>query len=300
MSGVFTLEGIAFRFLGRFDQDAVEFVAKFPHWCNLNAGAFDNTGDFYTSCDSTIYLVQRPDLSVGYTSAVKVTAEASRFIIGSDTAVSDLTTLQHDLTGNGTTQNWLVGLAHAGGVGRLVLVSIEDRMWYKIALDGFEYGHGWGAAWNHRPTLEAPNKIYFSANNGAGVFELVLSSLDLSKSGTDDPGATLVHTGLASAVTPNNDGLYCNPLSLADSSLGGDGTTGDGTGTGGGDGGVPFWVFYVLIAVIGALCCCCLVLAWCFAKRNRREMHEFELADTGDHIHEVSALHQRSRGNSML
>lgn len=57
--GVFALEGVTLRYLARFDQSSVEFVASFPNNCNLNAGGFDSRGNFFASCDSTYYRISR-------------------------------------------------------------------------------------------------------------------------------------------------------------------------------------------------------------------------------------------------
>ena len=191
-------------------------------------------------------------------------------------------------------QNWLVGLAHAGGAGRLVLVCTDTRRTYELAVTGFKHGQGWGAAWNLRPNIDAANRIYFSANNGEGVFELLLSSIDLTKTGTDEPGARLQHSGLASAVTPNNDGLYCNPLIDAqDDSI----NVSNGSTSSNNSQGVPFWIFYLLLGIFGALLCCAMALAFFCWKRDKKEMHEFELAESTDHIDEVSVLHHKVHGD---
>lgn len=188
--GVFTLDGVLYRYLARFDESAVEFIAKFPLNCNLNAGAFDRAGDFYASCGSRFYRVSRPDLRVGYGSYLSVpeSADATLLIEGSAPSISDIVAVHRDIASTGTPQTWLLGIASGGSAGTLVLFCVDTRRTYELVLSGFEYGNGWGAAWNHWDTDGNTQKIFFSANNGKGVFELDMSTLDLTKSHSTEVG----------------------------------------------------------------------------------------------------------------
>lgn len=44
---------------------------------------------------------------------------------GSASDISDIALLHHDLQNTGVAQNYMVGLAHAGGTGKLVLLDTE-------------------------------------------------------------------------------------------------------------------------------------------------------------------------------
>jgi len=284
--GVFSLKGDAFRILGRFDQDMVEFVASFPKVCNLNAGTFDSLGNFYAFCDGTFFRVARPDELIGYTALVSRLPEAEMFSAQTTLLVSDMASLNYDFRGTGKPQSWLVGLANAQGVGKLLLVSTDSFTAYEFAVSGFENGDGWGAAWNHRTSIDDVDDIFFSANNGAGVFKLRLDSIILS-SNADALSCSLEHTGLASATSPNNDGMFCNPLIYVSDSE----ETQDGDTFAGNSGsGVPFWVFYVIIVAIAILLCCMFAALYIFYFNKREHFNEFELANTEQHIDEISEL----------
>ena len=91
------------------------------------------------------------------------------------------------------------------------MVCVDTRRTFELVLSGFEYGNGWGAAWNHWDTDGNTQKIFFSANNGKGVFELDMSTLDLTKSHSTEVGGHLKHYGVESRISTHNDGMYCNP-----------------------------------------------------------------------------------------
>merc|ERR550534_1801409 len=90
---------------------------------------------------------------------------------------------------------YVVGLTDSSVT--MVRVSSDPYKTFKLKATGETTSGSFGAAWNFK------NQLYFANNNGQGVYQLDMGSIDLKK-GT----ARMVRAGSA-METSSNDGMGC-------------------------------------------------------------------------------------------
>lgn len=137
--------------------------------------------------------------------------------------VADLSAIYADFLGAGSKQDWMVGLETLQSPGGHALMfrtdqaNAADRVYYTITATGWQYGNGYGASWTFRDG-NGNDRIFFAANNAAGIFELDVSSVSLDSTTTaattngvlkGTGSFTLNKIGTGSASMTSNDGISC-------------------------------------------------------------------------------------------
>eukprot|EP00747_Dinoflagellata_sp_TGD_P148447 gnl/TRDRNA2_/TRDRNA2_176924_c6_seq8.p1 gnl/TRDRNA2_/TRDRNA2_176924_c6~~gnl/TRDRNA2_/TRDRNA2_176924_c6_seq8.p1 ORF type:complete len:295 (+),score=56.43 gnl/TRDRNA2_/TRDRNA2_176924_c6_seq8:87-887(+) len=191
-------------FLARIDDTAIAFVAKLPGGSMFPAGAFGADGTFYIASNAAgkakLYSFAGLAGLTGYASIddpLKDFSAAVPFTDANLPAMADLVLVQADIEKIGVQQDFLLSFTN-----RLVVILISSKP-YKVwnlpvsGLEGVSKQLGWGAGWNFK------NKVYFSSNAGAGVYQIDLTSINLGSK-----TANIVKAGTSEATT-SNDGLNC-------------------------------------------------------------------------------------------
>ena len=128
--------------------------------------------------------------------------------------VADISAVYADFLGAGSKQDWMVGLetlTSPGGRGLLFRTDTTGTVtYYTVTANGWVNGGGYGASWTFRGS-GGEDRIFFAANNGAGIFELDLGTVSLSGEGsTKGTGSFTVNKiGIDSASVYSNDGISC-------------------------------------------------------------------------------------------
>ena len=196
------------RYLARFDEANIEYLGFIAN-SNLNAGVFDNDGDFFARDGKRMHKIKRPDLLQGYTTHSSATADFSAVWMTwtQDPNCNDYASLNYDLTGTGSKQKWLVGLG-AGNQAKLNLINTECECRYLLDVSGYvPSSSSFGAAWTYTDG-ENIEHVYFASNDASvGIFELVASSVDIQALTCE-----IKRLGIPTANTANNDGMSCRSL----------------------------------------------------------------------------------------
>jgi len=185
-------------YLVRFDAQNVAFLARVPELSA--AGGVDHEGTFVWEKGTRFYAIHGIAEMEGFASPNDaVDLSQINPVVSGLTNVSDIATLRVDLgDGEGS---------YAMGVtpGRQLRIFGYDNpmgVW-SVALtdsDGSTAGipeTDFGAAWSH------DDRIYFGANSGAGVYEVLIDTIDL------DAGTATARKVANSQATAWNDGTTC-------------------------------------------------------------------------------------------
>jgi len=189
-------------FLVRFDENGVELIRSLPGVGSNSviAGAFSPTGTYYFSGGnpSALHSVQDVNTmsgSIGKDDPSVFTANTQPFAMGN--VVADIVVVRGDFDGSGMDADYAFGMSG----GKLVVVKTDDAgvsTKWNIGLTGQNGANTFGAAWNFH------GEIYFSSNEGKGVFLVPTADLDLSSTTTLE----VLDRG-DSQATNANDGMNC-------------------------------------------------------------------------------------------
>ena len=189
-------------YMARIDGTQIEFVAKLPNAdSKYIAAAFSKKGNFHFSegKGNSVYLgtisgvddlpgfPDQNDPALGdYTDTPR-----SKVI-----KVADWVAFMADIKGNKKKGEWLLGIMRGGE--EAVLVDGKTKKVYRLQTVGIDSkGGAFGAGWNFK------GRIFFASNNGDGVYEVGVNSIDLK-----NKQVVLEKVGLSTA-TNFNDGLNC-------------------------------------------------------------------------------------------
>ena len=187
----------------------------------------DSSGDFYYvrggvtvsgasgEIAGPLYKIETPDTLTGYRSVsglntAGVTDATSILVDTSEAGVSgwqaggngvaDIAALHADLSGAGSKQRYVVGIAHTGEV--LMIRYSAPAKTYRLN-SGSNPGFNFGSCWTYKDA-SASEHVYCARNDGGGIYEVMLGSVNLVAR-----TVTLTKLGVSSAATGNNDGLNC-------------------------------------------------------------------------------------------
>lgn len=174
-----------------------------------NAGAFSLSGTFYITSNPTpwLHIIENVHTLDGFkdlTDAGLPIWEKANFpipatkLVGSGTA--DIVALPANFDKSGRADYVIL----LDSDSYLILYQTKTKKIYKLKSEGASTGVKWGygAGWNYK------GKLYFSANNGDGVYQIDKKSIKLEKDGLDEVGVRLTRVG-KSASTTRNDGANC-------------------------------------------------------------------------------------------
>mmetsp|Transcript_100544 Transcript_100544/g.174577 ORF Transcript_100544/g.174577 Transcript_100544/m.174577 type:complete len:640 (+) Transcript_100544:114-2033(+) len=208
-------------FVVRFNAYQIEFLAKvLPEGRKGDgiAGSFGPGGTFYFVAKPLLYGLQDVENMKGYlqyndTAIPEVKAEVAFNM--TDTSgyneIADIVVVEKEFDGKGKA-NFVLGVNNAQD---LVVVKISKEAvkfsagWNLKVNKVTEKGQGmnWGAAWVY------DNEAYFAQNDGAGVYTIDQSKIELGTPGQQkDKEIELVKVG-KSVETHDNDGLNCQDAS---------------------------------------------------------------------------------------
>jgi len=182
-------------FLVRIDKEKVGFVAKVPGW--MYAGVFDVDGTYYMYGNAGLSFIKKVTGMNAYSSYDQL--GGGQVYNGPhtiETMGADLAILKEDLEGTGK-KTYLLSVQ--GSMLCVVLVSeaYPPRQW-KLVGEGLPpEAETWGSSWTFK------KKIYFAPDSGAGVYELLINTIDLEK------GTAKFSVAGKSQTTSWNDGFSC-------------------------------------------------------------------------------------------
>lgn len=198
----------------RFNKYQIEFIAKvMPDEGRKGdgvAGSFGKGGTFYFVARPLLYGMQDIASMKGYEDytdkklpKIEVSAAFNMSSTIGFREVADLVVVEKDFDGKGKA-NYVLATNNAQDL-LVVKISKEavkfSKGWNlkakKVTSEG--QGMNWGAAWNYE------DEVYFAQNDGAGVFKIDQSQIDLDKPGKE---VDLIKVG-KSVETHDNDGLNC-------------------------------------------------------------------------------------------
>jgi hypothetical protein len=210
-------------YLVRFGIDAasttsdmrIEFVAKAQAWSY--SATTDIHGDFHfldqSDTERKLYSISQIALLQGFVDLNSVgltdfTGSSPSYTYSFPTGAADIAPLQADLESVGHKLDYIVG----AGSDSLVLVirygtgsGMGGNVTHWQLTASPSLSNSYGAAWNHKD-VDGNDHLYFSANSGAGVYEM--TDINLLT-------ATCLMSRLGSSqVTGNNDGMNCLLSSL--------------------------------------------------------------------------------------
>jgi len=160
-------------FLVRIDASRVGFVSKLPQW--QYSGSFDSKGTYYCNDKkSWSYIKGVADLQ----------AKASLYELSGEPFTqtyfktekewgTDLAVLEEDLYQTGTKQTYLLTIR--GTDVKMTRVDKEPFKTTVLAGKGLPAGKGWASAWHFG------TQIFFAAEDGTGIYQLLPQSIDLVK-----------------------------------------------------------------------------------------------------------------------
>lgn len=178
--------------LARIDDEDVSFVARVK--CGFVSGTFDAGGNLYYNNNKQLWTIYN---AKSYDDKEKPFSipdfrKDSNFPV--ENLGYDIATMEADFDGKGKA-TYVVGLKDSSLT--MVRISSNSYKTFKLKATGETAEGGFGAAWNFN------NQLYFANNDGKGVYQLEMDSVDL-KAGS----AKMVKVGSA-METNNNDGLGC-------------------------------------------------------------------------------------------
>lgn len=214
--GISPIDGIAYAvaqlyrlpapfYLVRFDNNAIEFVAKLKGPSPAVAGTFDSEGSFFYLSNPVLKRVGKPHLMRGYPNAfdprlTDLTNIAYVSLAGAS-YFGDIVAVVGDLAKEGQLNEYVLALNNNR---QLAIVDYKrgggNRKWLLPTTDflGEDNTLNLGAAWNYG------ERVFWSANSGAGVFEVDIKNLDLS----GRTNISVTRAGKSEAVN-DNDGMNC-------------------------------------------------------------------------------------------
>jgi len=184
-------------YLVRIDTKAVAFVAKIPKK-NRWAGTFDAAGDYFVSGPGGLLKIARAQALPAHASrngAVKDATKAPQF---EGKFGYDLVSMDVNLDGKGL-KTYLAGM-HGHKLQLVMNVESDAKQFKSVQLKAKGLPgkcKNWGSAWIFK------HDVFFACNEGGGVFQLDVGSIDLEKK-----TATFYKAG-DSAKTSANDGFDC-------------------------------------------------------------------------------------------
>ena len=199
----------------------------------INSACFDRQGNFFFGINNgaSYYKISRPDLiSSEYADIddANLAATTSLYALHvsrpaglNNFRAGDLASIHADFLNAGSKQDWIVALANAPISGYSAFMFRTDiganPQYYTITVTGYvSPGSAYGACWTYRDSA-GDSHIYFAANNGNGIYEVLTSTVSLSGStGT----FTVQHLGIGSASTGSNDGVTCKVTTRLNCNLG--------------------------------------------------------------------------------
>jgi len=179
-------------FLVRIDMTQVAFVAKMPPWCY--AATFDKDGNYWMSKSGALSVIKDVASMPSYSSYSYLSGGEPALVSIPDLG-ADMVVMYGDLEKSGNEGTYLLSLKQE----KLQVVKVSTEPYEKFSLTNTSglpgQGVVWGSAWNFQ------NSIFFSGDNGVGVFRL--DSFD-----AQNGAASFVLMGPAQH-TDWNDGLSC-------------------------------------------------------------------------------------------
>lgn len=210
-------------YLVRFDSTKVAFVAELPSRGDFRGngdngafflGAFDWAGTFYFGFSNYIIALKDVAQYRGFDSTsngnlLRLDETSPELSYSTwNNGVADLVVTEGNFDGRGTAQ-WIFGLQSSLNLNlakvpaNSIVTSMET---YELTVASPVTGAGQAGAFGAGFSFQ--DKVFFTRNNGDGVFEVDTTSISLTQ-GT----YTLVRVG-DSAVTSANDGMNC--MNVAD------------------------------------------------------------------------------------
>jgi len=186
-------------YLVRIDTKALAFVAKLPGL--QYAGTFDVAGNYFCSGPGGVWKIARAQSlpsSPTRTGALLDDSKASPFKGERGGIGWDIVSMKVNLDGNGD-KTYVLGMH--GHIAELVMNVESDPKQFKIVqlkASGLpEECNGWGSAWIFK------TDIFYSCNEGSGVFQLDPGSIELEKK------TVKFYKAGISEKTGSNDGMNC-------------------------------------------------------------------------------------------
>ena len=195
-------------YLVRFDAQNVAFLAQVPELSA--AGGVDDDGTFVWEKRTNLYAIYGIHDMEGFADPDDALDQSNiKPVVSGMTNVSDIATVRVDI-GDGE-GSYAMGIT-PGRQLRIYRYDDPADVW-SVALtdsDGSPSGipgTDFGAAWSH------DDRIYFAANSGAGVYEVLIDTIDL------EADTAVVRRVASSAASAWNDGMSCVgiPTCLPDS-----------------------------------------------------------------------------------
>mmetsp|Transcript_82575 Transcript_82575/g.151237 ORF Transcript_82575/g.151237 Transcript_82575/m.151237 type:complete len:975 (-) Transcript_82575:92-3016(-) len=194
----------------RFDKDKFEFVAKIPGSFDPIAGSFASTGEFFfvhntkNSRHPVLYSIPGLDGMKGYANhanpKLPVLKGLTGFTLTGYTQVADIVAVKYPLEGPEMGE-YILGINRDRQVALVKWNAIDpskSKLW-KLRTNDVTASVGayenFGAAWNYE------GRVFFSSNDGIGVFETKQINLKQQR-------LTLKKVGKSARIY-NNDGFNC-------------------------------------------------------------------------------------------
>lgn len=201
----------------RFDPEKVEFLALLKGPSPPIAGTFSVVGSYFYMANPVLKRIDAPHLLKGYDTPydpglIDLTEVPSISMAGAG-YFGDMVAVVADLARSGSNAEYVVALNNLRQLAVIEYRNNENRKWLLPTVDVLnDTKNNFGAAWNY------DGRVFFAANSGAGIFEVNMSSLDLTASTVL---VNISYAGKANAAE-ENDGANClvgSPFTVAASPL---------------------------------------------------------------------------------
>jgi len=194
-------------YIVRFNDEKFEYLVKIPGAHDPIAGTFTSTGQYFwidapedQYKDPILYSTSDLNTMVGYAnpSQAPTWSNYQGFKLTDFRQIADIVPLKYDIDGDGKTNEYIMGMNREMEAAVIEWGGADSKVWKfstDDVLDRKKHLWNFGAAWNFE------NRIFFSSNDGIGVFEAVkidLQAMDIS----------LAKVGNSQKIY-NNDGFNC-------------------------------------------------------------------------------------------
>jgi len=186
----------------RIDATHVEFVGRLPPQKGYNAGTFHPSGKYYVYGRGNIYSIDNIDKLQGY-STPELAAASDPFAElepNKMAAVADLVAINADLDGSGA-KDYILALTNKNQLNVVKDNGIAKWDSFRLTTKGLLGSEGFGAGWYFG------GRVFFSGNDGAGVFEIDVASINLAD--MEEVPEVLIQRVGSSDATNKNDGMNC-------------------------------------------------------------------------------------------